>query len=253
MRRKLDTTPYMMDYNASMHRYNLMGSSTFHPRNTIAHRRMFSTTPSTEPRPSRFAPYKDALAALSQRTRTPLPSLVVSFAVLHELTALLPLAGFFFGARALGVGDSIARTLVSSAPDPQDPAGHARTTSLLGAPADDNWMSARLRDWVQEGEAWAERVGRRYGVFGFEKREKGASLPSVADGQANTVVAARGPPGTVSIGGQLAGDVANAVVAYALTKALLPVRIGLSLYLSPAFSRGVVEPVRQRVLRIFRR
>ena len=36
-------------------------------------------------------------------------------------------------------------------------------------------------------------------------------------------------------------------------KALIPVRIGLSMYLAPAFSRGFVEPVRSRILGIWRR
>ncbi|OCH93461.1 hypothetical protein OBBRIDRAFT_811075 [Obba rivulosa] len=202
---------------------------------------------------SRFAPYKDALAALSQRTRTPLPSLVISFAILHELTALVPLAGFFLGARALGIGDRIASALVSATAEPQNPVDNAQNTSLRSAPAGGTWLSARLRDWVQEGEAWAERVGRRYGVFGFEKRQRGARSPTAADDEVNTAIATSAPQASVSVGGQLAGDVANAVVAYALTKALLPVRVGLSLYLSPSFSRGVVEPIRLGILRIFRR
>ncbi|EMD33188.1 hypothetical protein CERSUDRAFT_160755 [Gelatoporia subvermispora B] len=203
---------------------------------TVCHYRAYSSMPDHQPRPSRFAPYKDALAALSQRTRTPLPSLVVSFAIVHEITAFVPLAGFFFTARALGVGDNIANTFLSSISEPQDPADNAQNTSPYSAPGGDGFLSARLRNWAQEGEAWAERVGRRYGMFGFEKHERGAG-PSTAAGN----------------DGKLAGDVANAVVAYALTKALLPVRIGLSLYLSPAFSRGVVEPFRLSVLRIFRR
>ncbi|KAN0081302.1 hypothetical protein V8E55_008926 [Tylopilus felleus] len=36
-------------------------------------------------------------------------------------------------------------------------------------------------------------------------------------------------------------------------QALLPVRIGLSLYLSPAFSRGIIEPVRRRIIRPFKK
>jgi len=51
---------------------------------------------------------------------------------------------------------------------------------------------------------------------------------------------------------RIAGDVANAV-AYGITKALLPVRIGLSLYLAPGFSRSVVDPLASTVFRTFRR
>ncbi|KIO27779.1 hypothetical protein M407DRAFT_232170, partial [Tulasnella calospora MUT 4182] len=41
---------------------------------------------------------QDAFNKISPRTRTPLPSLVLSFAVLHEITPIFPLFGFFFGA-----------------------------------------------------------------------------------------------------------------------------------------------------------
>ncbi|KAH9949247.1 hypothetical protein B0H21DRAFT_144843 [Amylocystis lapponica] len=169
------------------------------------------TPPPTTPS-SRFAPYKEALNVLAARTRTPLPSLVLSFAILHELTAIVPLVGFFFSARALGVGERVVNAAGSIADSEQ------------------GWVAARSKEWMAEGQHWAERVGRRYGFFGFAKgagRGDGASA-------------------------RLAGDVANAVVAYCLTKALLPVRIGFSLYLSPAFSRRVVEPVRISVLRPFR-
>lgn len=55
---------------------------------------------------------------------------------------------------------------------------------------------------MDEGERWAERVGRRYGIFGYHK----SGNPSV------------GSAPTVSI---LAGDGANALVAYCLTKVCL--------------------------------
>ncbi|KAG2054085.1 hypothetical protein BDR06DRAFT_955671 [Suillus hirtellus] len=83
-----------------------------------------------------------------------------------------------------------------------------------------------------EDERWAGRIGRRYGIFGFEKNK-------VVD-----------QTQTSELSGKLAGDVANAVLAYGTVKALLPVRIGLSLYLSPMFSRTVVEPIRLGGLRL---
>jgi hypothetical protein len=51
---------------------------------------------------------------------------------------------------------------------------------------------------------------------------------------------------------RIAGEVANAVVAYTATKALLPLRIGLSLYLAPGFSRRVVEPLGRTMIRLFK-
>ncbi|KAG8744795.1 hypothetical protein FRC10_009443 [Ceratobasidium sp. 414] len=154
----------------------------------------------------RAKPYITALQRLSARTGTPLPSLVVSFAILHELTALVPLAGIFFGARAVGAGETVV--------------------AMVGRA--DGWGVPTMRGWIDEGEAWAGRVGRRYGVFGIEK-------------------------GQERVAGRLAGDVANAVLAYGVVKAMLPVRIGLSIWLSPAFSRGVVEPVRAGAVRLYRK
>ncbi|THH27803.1 hypothetical protein EUX98_g6385 [Antrodiella citrinella] len=133
---------------------------------------------------SRFAPYTQALTALSQRTRTPLPSLVISFAVLHELTALVPLAGFFFGARALGVGNTLVRAVADN--------------------TDQGWAGEKGKEWMEEGERWAERVGRRYGVFGFEKRVRG---------HGQTDATADEPRSTDQVTSRLAGDAANAIVA----------------------------------------
>ncbi|PCH35733.1 hypothetical protein WOLCODRAFT_80854 [Wolfiporia cocos MD-104 SS10] len=199
----------------------------------------YSTVPpgqSSTPQPSsRFAPYRQALAAISERTRTPLPSLVLSFAILHELTALVPLGGFFFAARAFGIGDR----LVSTFPD-------SGASDTVPSP-EDGWMVQKSREWRVEGMSWADRVGRRYGIFGLEKKPKDA-----AGEQAEGAAAS---PALREYEGhrKIAGDIANAVVAYWLTKALLPARIGLSMYFSPAFSRKVIEPIRTAIVRIFSR
>ena len=119
-----------------------------------------STPPSsTTSAQTKFAPYKQALQSLSVRTGTPLPSLVVSFAVLHELTALLPLAGFFFGARALGLGERVVNAV--------------QIGTISESDSQDNWVKAKGREWLDEGSVWAQKVGRRYGVFGYEKRQLG--------------------------------------------------------------------------------
>lgn len=129
---------------------------------------------------SRFAPYRNALAAISTRTGSQLPSLIVSFAVLHELTAIVPLVGIFYTARGLHVGERVVNQLTRDAGQPT------------------GWVAGQLSQWVDEGEKWAHRVGRRYGVFGFEK--------------------GTGIPADHGVGHHLAGDVANAVLAYGATK-----------------------------------
>ncbi|OSC98394.1 hypothetical protein PYCCODRAFT_1439265 [Trametes coccinea BRFM310] len=189
------------------------------------------------PKPSKFAPYREALATLSKRTRTPLPSLVISFAILHELTAILPVAGFFYGCRALGVGESIVRAVGQQQNQPEVSGGYM-------AQYRDSWVGERVREWMVEGEVRAERVGRRYGWFGFEKGSTmGDSSPEAQSAHAAFDL----------VSGRIAGDVANAVVAYALTKALLPLRIGASLWLSPPFSRTFVQPIGSAISRMFRR
>ncbi|KAG0701901.1 hypothetical protein DFH29DRAFT_875545 [Suillus ampliporus] len=159
----------------------------------------------------RFAPYRNALTAISARTGAPLPSLIFSFAIVHELTAIVPVVGIFYTARSLGAGERV------------------------GSVDDQSWVNTQLRSWFNEGEQWAGRVGRRYGIFGFEKGQLVDQAP------------------TSQLGEKLAGDVANAVLAYGAVKALLPVRIGLSLYLTPMFSRAVVEPIRLGGLRLLGR
>ncbi|KAF9243163.1 hypothetical protein BU15DRAFT_72356 [Melanogaster broomeanus] len=172
------------------------------------------------PPPSRFAPYKNALTALSAKTGTPLPSLIFSFAILHELSAIVPLVGIFFASRGLGVGERVVNQFVH----------HPHQPGYGG------WMSGQFTQWLDDGEQWAGRVGRRYGIFGFEK---GQPVNPSDD--------------THRLSGKLAGDVANAVLAYGAVKALMPVRIGLSLYFSPAFSRGIIDPLRLKVIQPFRR
>ncbi|KAF7298034.1 hypothetical protein HMN09_01024600 [Mycena chlorophos] len=156
-----------------------------------------------------FDRYRAALASISARTGAPLSSLVVSFGILHELTAIVPIVGLFYAGRSLGVGER----LVASLPEESD-----------------SWVVQRCQSWVEDGKQWAARVGKRYGAFGLQK---GDQLPVLPD--------------------HLAGDVANAVVAYAATKALLPVRIAASLYLAPGFSRVFIDPLRRGVGSFFRK
>lgn len=127
--------------------------------------------------------YKSALAKISARTGVPLASLVLSFGILHEITAVAPLVGFFYGARAVGAGEQVIEAAVT---------------------AESPWVRDKCQKWVEEGEGWAERVGKRYGVFGFEKGEEPAKH-------------------------HLAGQVANAVVAYGLTKVIAHILINAQL------------------------
>jgi len=144
----------------------------------------------------RFAAYRQSLAAFSARTGAPLPSLILSFGILHELTAMVPLVGVFYGAKTLGIGDRVVSAIIEDETERKDTGNTERSSSLLFA-------RQKMKEWVDEGDRWAIRIGRRYGIFGYEKREKGTK-----DNVEQMTKAS----------GHLAGDVANAVVAYGVTK-----------------------------------
>ena len=139
--------------------------------------------------------YKNALKSLAARTGTPLPSLIVSFAVLHEITAVVPLAGLFFGAKYFGVGERLV-DYIRTETHADAASSHALTTRL----------AQRVEIWIDEGEVWAEKVGRRYAVFGYPKTPKGAKFEPVEGKRGHGV----------------AGDVANVVFAYTATKVSNP-------------------------------
>ncbi|WVQ76644.1 hypothetical protein IAR50_006318 [Cryptococcus sp. DSM 104548] len=165
----------------------------------------------------RYTPY---LTALSQRTGVPLPSLGLSFLALHELTAILPVVGFYYLFASFGVG-----------------AGLVAWVSEVGHEEEQGGWKRWVKDWYEEGVARVDRVGRKYGVLGYEKQEhKAEETGQVAVDTVNTG------------GAKAAEKVADAVAAYVLVKALLPARIGLSLVAAPAFARYTLVPL-QNLLR----
>jgi hypothetical protein len=170
-------------------------------------RSIMSSTPSPPQNTrssARFAPYRQALSDLSIRTRTPIPSLVFSFALLHELTAIVPFVGFFWAGRQLGIGDGIIYSLTQPIPSSGDE-GSGSATAIRRI------MREKVNQWVDEGEVWAEKVGKRYGWFGFEKVTPGNKIDSGRP--SGHVEKSRGESGRI-----IAGNVANVVFAYAANK-----------------------------------
>src|ERR1700678_2664605 len=116
----------------------------------------------------RFAAYRQTLKVIAARTGTPLPSLILSFGILHELTAIVPTVGFFYGSRALGIGERVVSAIIED--EKQNSTNYETSTpdkSQL------SWGKQKLQSWVEEGDRWAIRIGRRYGIFGYEKRIPG--------------------------------------------------------------------------------
>ncbi|ODN96557.1 hypothetical protein L198_04272 [Cryptococcus wingfieldii CBS 7118] len=177
--------------------------------------------PPKPPTPSLLDRYTPYLTSLSQRTGVPLPSLGLSFLALHELTAILPVLGFYYLFASFGVG-----------------AGLVVWVSEVGHEEEKEGWKRWVKEWYEEGVAKVDRVGRRYGVLEYEKQEH------KVEGSGETAV------DSVKTGGAKAAEkVADAVAAYVLVKALLPARIGLSLVAAPAFARYTLVPLQN----LFRR
>ena len=155
---------------------------------------MLTNTPAPLAPKSRFSAYADALKAISKRTGTPLPSLILSFGIVHELTALIPLVGVFYASRALGIGEAVVTNAVTDSSSSRSAVTGGEESWAV------RWGREKAREWVEEGDKWAERVGRRYNVFGYEKKAADSQNPVPEHGH------------------RIVGDVANAVVAYGVTK-----------------------------------
>jgi hypothetical protein len=136
--------------------------------------------------------YRELIHALSKRTGTPVSSLVTSFLILHEATAVIPFATTFFVAKSFKLGPSIlsqAQSILVSTKVEQE---------------EKTWLHKSLDRWTKEGQAWVEKVGHRYEVFGLETNDDERPQSS-----------------------QLAGDVTNALAAYLITKVRLCIHVGI--------------------------
>lgn len=81
--------------------------------------------------------YRSAIHALSKRTNTPVPSLVASFLILHEVTAIVPFTATFFIAKYYGLGHSLM-------------AGTERLLASKGEREKETWLQNKLHNWTDE-------------------------------------------------------------------------------------------------------
>jgi hypothetical protein len=147
--------------------------------------------------PGGLKPYTAAIQNLSLRTGTPLPSLILSFGILHEVTAIVPLVGIYWGARVLGIGDQMTAYL---SPQKASRQHQPSTEGLEDAGSAGGWFDEKLRKYTKEGERRVARVGARYGILGFTKGQK----VTEEDIQ--------------RLGGRVASEVANGAFAYMVVK-----------------------------------
>lgn len=124
--------------------------------------------------------YKDALRRISSRTGSPLPSLLASFIMLHEITAVVPFFGAFYAFRYFRAGEVALNKIEMFSQN-------ANSKQLLDR------ATFQVNDWMKDGEAWVHRVGSRYGVWGMEKRgptdPRGRDVPRIGGAAADAILA----------------------------------------------------------------
>ena len=214
-----------------------------------------STTSSTPPDHSKAprgltARYAPRLHALSLRTGVPLSTLAAAFLVLHELTAILPLGALYFILQALGAGAGLVLWLESVAGQTGQADGEGsavdsledgvagsqtRAASRIGREEGQGvgaMVAAKVREWMREGGERVEKVGKRYGILGFDKvvkqpntvkedykhvRDDGAAEPNGLAGTDTEQAVQHAVAGSGA-----ADKVASAITAYVLVKVRWP-------------------------------
>ncbi|GAA6064747.1 hypothetical protein JCM10212_001599 [Sporobolomyces blumeae] len=218
-------------------------------------RQALSRLPTLRKSHARSASTSSYFAALRQRyPRADPPSLIAAFVVLHELTAVVPLSILFGAFHYLGIGASIVAWTLEG--------DESRVQRGYQDRVDGRWTRERarvlVREWVKEGEDKAERVGRRYGWFGWDKEsteERVARKANKAGGDATTTTEPLRPE-LSNERLSVTGDVANVAAAYLVVKALLPLRILVSLRLSPNLANVIskrFQGLRARGARMMKR
>ncbi|WVO15660.1 hypothetical protein L204_103320 [Cryptococcus depauperatus] len=175
--------------------------------------------------------YAPALDRLSQRSGVPLHSIALSVLILHEITAFLPLIGFYYLFASMGAGAGLVAWISEL--------GSQQTTKQKSEESQAEWK-LWVKDWYDEGTKRVDRMGKKYGILGYEKQETYEHGSS-----GNTAETLMVKSSSVNA----AEKVANAIAAYVLVKALLPLRIGISIAGAPVFARYTLMPLQ----RLFRR
>lgn len=165
-----------------------------------------SSSPKLNQKQSQISSYLSSLR--SKYPQADAPSLIASFLILHELTAIIPLFLGFWGLKSLGVGEELSNWV--------------RKTELSGIDegGEKGWGKEKVGEWIVEGEKQASMIGRRYGTFGFEKESKEDRIErkrlekELIGGGGDLVIDSPSHDGSIKI----AGDVANLVVAYIAVK-----------------------------------
>ncbi|KAK0651703.1 hypothetical protein B0T16DRAFT_85023 [Cercophora newfieldiana] len=197
-------------------RHSLPPRALPHPRKPPPQTRHINTeTTKTTTRASRIlSRLPRPLQKYTARLRNAPLSHVVAFLILHEITAVIPLFGLF---------------------------GVFHYTELIPV----GYVLERYGGWVGEGAGRAERYFRRKGWFGFIEGEgEGEGEGREMKGEGDVLKKWEGGDGRYRV-------VVEVALAYALTKAMLPLRVVASVWATPWFA-GVLGRV-QGLMRFRRR
>ncbi|KJZ74010.1 hypothetical protein HIM_06678 [Hirsutella minnesotensis 3608] len=144
------------------------------------------------------------LQKYTSRLRNAPVSHIVSFLILHEITAIVPVVAFF----AL-----------------------FHYTTVIPV----SWVTSHFGEYIESGVTKFEKYFRRKGWFGFSQDEPAIEAEQAADGHDKSRT--EGVMGRWHDGDPKYKILAEVALSYALTKALLPVRIIGSVWATPWLAR----------------
>ncbi|KAA1096699.1 hypothetical protein PGT21_025620 [Puccinia graminis f. sp. tritici] len=161
---------------------------------------------------------------------THLPSLTAAFVLLHELTALVPLLAIFGIVQTTGTGAKLVHFIRHSLPPPppsdsdsssssssdQEPASSSSSQDRSDHPTRHPSIAGSLTQALDESAAKVSKLAERYGYSSGQEEPEEESKSMLEN-----------------------GVLASGLVAYLCVKILLPIRVSVSVYLTPSLARQI--------------
>ena len=96
----------------------------------------------------------------------------------------MPVVGIFFAARTLNVGERVLKSF---------PDKFTNEVKYYPSDGEGSYVQRMEAHWWYEGRQMAERVGRRYGLFGFPKKGTQRAMDVAETEQQESVLIKAGP------------------------------------------------------------
>ncbi|KAA1113297.1 hypothetical protein PGT21_027500 [Puccinia graminis f. sp. tritici] len=167
---------------------------------------------------------------------THLPSLTAAFVLLHELTALVPLLAIFGVVQTTGTGAKLVHFIRHSLPPPssgsscdQEPASSSSDQKPASSvpqdrsdPTRHSAIAGSLTQALDESAAKVSKLAERYG---YSSGQEAPEDDGACDEESKSMLEN--------------GVLASGLVAYLCVKILLPIRVSVSVYLTPSLARQI--------------